>query len=143
MTKCPNFILNILINKQYHVTVLLKRFYLNCNTIGFHPQTYKLELRTKETEPCEKESSAKQISFEWPHRKILSADSKVRTTYKSLSFSVRLKPDQRACGMVHCGPCFKLHSLNRLLAISTKFGGSDVQVSPVSPPLVAVDISFP
>ena len=27
--------------------VLLKRFHLNGNTIGFHPQTQKLELYTK------------------------------------------------------------------------------------------------
>ena len=27
--------------------VLLKRFHLNGNTIGFHPQTQKLELHTK------------------------------------------------------------------------------------------------
>ena len=27
--------------------VLLKGFYLNGNTIGFHPQTQKLEVRTK------------------------------------------------------------------------------------------------
>ena len=30
--------------KQYHVKVLLKRFHLNGHTIGFHPQTQKLEL---------------------------------------------------------------------------------------------------
>ena len=29
------------------VKVLLKRFHLNANTIGFQPQTQKLELRTK------------------------------------------------------------------------------------------------
>ena len=27
--------------------VLLKRFHMNGNTIGFHPQTKKLELHTK------------------------------------------------------------------------------------------------
>ena len=31
----------------YHLKVLLKRFYLNGHTMGFHPQTQKLELRTK------------------------------------------------------------------------------------------------
>ena len=31
-------------NKQYRVKVLLKRFHLNGHTIGFHPQTQKLEL---------------------------------------------------------------------------------------------------
>ena len=31
----------------HHVKVLLKRFHLNGNTIGFHPQTQKLELCTK------------------------------------------------------------------------------------------------
>ena len=33
--------------------VLLKGFYLNGNTIGFHPQTQKLELHTKEIAQCE------------------------------------------------------------------------------------------
>ena len=30
-------------NKWYHAKVLLKRFHLNGHTIGFHPQTQKLE----------------------------------------------------------------------------------------------------
>ena len=34
----------ILKNKWYHTKVLLKRFHLNGHTIGFHPQTQKLEL---------------------------------------------------------------------------------------------------
>ena len=36
-----------IINKWYHEKVLLKRFLLNGKTIGFHPQTHKLELHTK------------------------------------------------------------------------------------------------
>ena len=31
-------------NKWHHAQVLLKRFHLNGHTIGFHPQTQKLEL---------------------------------------------------------------------------------------------------
>ena len=31
-------------NKCYHVKVLLKRFHFNSHTMGFHPQTQKLEL---------------------------------------------------------------------------------------------------
>ena len=31
-------------NKWYHAKVLLKRFHLNGHTIGFYPQTQKLEL---------------------------------------------------------------------------------------------------
>ena len=31
-------------NKWFHAKVLLKRFDLNGHTIGFHPQTQKLEL---------------------------------------------------------------------------------------------------
>ena len=50
--------------------VLLKRFHLNGNTIGFHPQTQKLELRTKQIVPCE--STAEEVSFD--------TDSKVRMT---------------------------------------------------------------
>ena len=30
---------NYILNKQYHVKVLLKKFHLNGNIIGFHPQT--------------------------------------------------------------------------------------------------------
>ena len=43
--------------------VLLKRFQLNGNTIGFHPQTQKLELHTKYIVPCE--STAEEVSIEW------------------------------------------------------------------------------
>ena len=32
--------------------VLLKMFHLNGNTIGFHPQTQKLEIHTKMLEYC-------------------------------------------------------------------------------------------
>ena len=41
------------LNKLYHVRVLLSSFHLNGNTIGFHPQTQKLELHTKQIVPCE------------------------------------------------------------------------------------------
>ena len=34
---------NYILNKLYHVTVLLKRFHLNGNTNGFHSQSQKLE----------------------------------------------------------------------------------------------------
>ena len=30
-------------NKQFHRTVLLNSFHLICHTLGFHPQTQKLE----------------------------------------------------------------------------------------------------
>ena len=39
--------------------VLLKRFYFNGNTIGFHPQTQKFELHTKQIVPCE--STAEEV----------------------------------------------------------------------------------
>ena len=38
---------------MYHVKVLLKRFQLNGHTIGFHPQTQKVQLHTKQIAPCE------------------------------------------------------------------------------------------
>ena len=60
--------------------VLLKRFHLNGHTIGFHPQTQKLELHKKKTVPCE--STTEEVSFEWLHHRISSTDSKVRTTYQ-------------------------------------------------------------
>ena len=36
---------------------------LNGNTIGVHPQTQKLKLRTKQIVACE--STAEEVSFEW------------------------------------------------------------------------------
>ena len=51
--------------------VLLKRFHLNGNTIGFDPQTQKLELHTNYIVPCER--PAKNVSFEWSQHKISSA----------------------------------------------------------------------
>ena len=39
----PNFICKTLKYKKCHVKVLLKRFHLNGNTIGFHPQTQMSE----------------------------------------------------------------------------------------------------
>ena len=59
--------------------VLLKRFHLNGNNIGFHPQTQKLEIHTKYIVPCE--STAEEVSFEWKQHRIPSTDSKVRNTY--------------------------------------------------------------
>ena len=58
--------------------VLLKRFHLNGNTIGFRPQIQKLELHTKSIVP--RESTAEEVSFEWSQQRIWSTDSKVRTT---------------------------------------------------------------
>ena len=52
-----------ILNKQYHVKALLKRFYLNGKTIEFHPLTQKLELHTKQIAPCE--STAEEVSFSW------------------------------------------------------------------------------
>ena len=48
--------------KVYLVEVLLKRIRLNGNSIGFHPQSRKLELHTKQIVPCER--TAKEVSFE-------------------------------------------------------------------------------
>ena len=59
----------------------IKRFHLNGHTIGFHPRTEKLELLTKQIEPCER--TAEEVSLEGSHRRISSTDSKVRTTYKT------------------------------------------------------------
>ena len=35
----------------------------NCDTVGFHPHTQKLELDTKLIVPCE--STAEELSCEW------------------------------------------------------------------------------
>ena len=45
--KIPNFVFQNIENKLYHVKVLLKRFHLNGHTIGFCPQTQKLEHITR------------------------------------------------------------------------------------------------
>ena len=58
--------------------VQLKRFHLNGHIIGFHPQTQKLKLHTKQLLECE--STAEEVSFEWSYHRISSTDSKVRTT---------------------------------------------------------------
>ena len=39
----------------------------------------RVELHIKEIVPCE--SSAEEVSFEWSHHRILSIDSKFRTSY--------------------------------------------------------------
>ena len=54
------------------MTVLLKRFLLNGHTIGFHPQTRKLKLHTKQIIPGE--SPAEEVSVEWSHHRISSTD---------------------------------------------------------------------
>ena len=54
---------------------------MNGHTIGFHARTEKLELLTKQIEPCER--TAEEVSLERSHRRISSTDSKVRTTYKT------------------------------------------------------------
>ena len=47
------------VKKYYQENVLPKRFHLNGNTLGLHPQTQKLELHV----PCE--SIVEEVSFEW------------------------------------------------------------------------------
>ena len=42
--KFQNLFCKMLKNKWYHAKVPLKRFHLNGHTIGFRPQTQKLEL---------------------------------------------------------------------------------------------------
>ena len=69
-------------NKYNHVKVLLRGFHLNGHIIGFHPQTQELEYILNKIS-CE--STAEAVSFEWLHDMISSADSKVRTTYKTNS----------------------------------------------------------
>ena len=49
------------------------------HTIGFHPQTQKLEAHTKLMAQCE--STAKEVAFEWSHNRVSSTDSQFRTTY--------------------------------------------------------------
>ena len=48
---------------------------MNGKTTGFHPQTQKLELHTKQIVPCE--NAAEEVSFEWSHHRVSSIDSKV------------------------------------------------------------------
>ena len=60
MIKCWNCILS----KQYRKKVRLKRFHLNSHTTGFHIQSQKLALRTKQS--IVYEGTAQYLPFEWP-----------------------------------------------------------------------------
>ena len=61
--------------------VLLSRFHLNGNTIGFCSQTHALELHSTEIVPCER--TAEAVSFGWSHCKIKISPTalKARTAY--------------------------------------------------------------
>ena len=62
--------------------ILLKRFHLNGNTRGFHPQTQKLELCTKQIVPSA--TTAEEASFEWSNHRISSSQTqKLQKHYKS------------------------------------------------------------
>ena len=50
---------------------------MNGHTIGFHPQTQKLEPHAKWIVP----RAAEEIQFLWSHHMISCADSKLRTTF--------------------------------------------------------------
>ena len=62
-------------NKQHHRKVLLTIFHLNGHTLGFHPQSQKLEL------PCtdNKQHDRKVLlnSFELSHFRVSSTNSKL------------------------------------------------------------------
>ena len=49
---------------------------MNGNAIGFHPQTQKLELRTKQIALCER--TAEEVSFKWYHRRVSFTELAVR-----------------------------------------------------------------
>ena len=53
--------------------ILLKRFHLNGNTIGFHPGTQKLKLRTKEILP-RKSTVEEQEGILYAHASIWAVD---------------------------------------------------------------------
>ena len=67
------------VRTKYQLNSTMKRFHLNCHTIGFHPQSQKLELHTKYIVPCE--STAEEVLIEWSNHRISSTDSKGRVTY--------------------------------------------------------------
>ena len=75
------FFCTILKEKWFHVNELLKRFHLNDHTIGFHPQTQKLELQTKQVS-CE--NTAEEVSFERSNHRNSSADSKLELCTKQI-----------------------------------------------------------
>ena len=72
----------ILFNKPYLAIVLLKRYHLNGNIMGFSTQIEKLEFRTEWIAPCE--STTKEVSFEWSHHRISFSDSKTRSSSTEL-----------------------------------------------------------
>ena len=45
-------------------------------------------------------------------------------------------------GIMHCNPCLEFLGFARLLASLTEFSESDLEVSPLVPPLVAVNVAY-
>ena len=76
----------ILFNKPYLARVVLKRYHLNGNIMGFPTQIEKLELRTGWIAPCE--STTKEVSFEWSQHSISFKDSKTRSSSTLYIFRV-------------------------------------------------------
>ena len=76
----------ILFNKPYLAIVLLKRYHLNGNIMGFSTQIEKLELRTGWIAPCE--STTKEVSFEWSQHSISFKDSNTRSSSTLYIFRV-------------------------------------------------------
>ena len=63
---------------------------------------------------------------------------------REISNSLKFRRVESArCDMFYFGPCLELLGFARLLASSTEFSGSDFKVSPLPPPLVAVDVAYP
>ena len=50
--------------------------------------------------------------------------------------------DLRTIGMMHCNPCLEFLGFARLLASGTEFSESNLDVSPLAPPLVAVNVAY-
>ena len=65
-------------NRYYRIKVQTKSFHLNGHTLGFHPQTRKLETPCRASQTAPQERTAQSLSSQWSHHRNSSTDSKVR-----------------------------------------------------------------
>ena len=86
LKKKSKFYVEKLWNKPYLAKVPRKRYHLNGNIIGFSTQAEKLELLTEWIAP--RESTTKEVPFEWSQHRISFRDSKTRSSSALYIFRV-------------------------------------------------------
>ena len=91
---------NYILNKQYHVKVLLKRFHLNGNTIGFHPQTPHLDPLAKYTVLWERSTKDQNKTNCWmvffvSFAFLFKSEIGLKKTWGVAQFTFLSKPNRR------------------------------------------------